>query len=287
MKLGMVGMGRMGGNMVERLRRAGHVVETYARTNPARTATSLIDLVGEAGAAACRLADDPCRRRRPSTPSTTCSSCSRTATSSSTAATRTSPTPSGAPRWPRRQGINFVDAGVSGGVWGLENGYCVMVGGKPEIVAQGRAALPRPGAEGRLRARRRERRRALHEDGPQRHRVRDDAVLRRGLRDHAGLGVRDRPAHRGEHLALRLGRAQLAARAARDRARRRIPAWPRSPATSRTPARAAGRFSPRSTRACRRRSSPAPCSPASPRARTSRSRPRSTRRSETSSAGTR
>src|SRR5450756_161341 len=45
MKLGMVGMGRMGGNMVERLRKAGHVVETYARTNPARTATSLIDLV--------------------------------------------------------------------------------------------------------------------------------------------------------------------------------------------------------------------------------------------------
>ena len=47
MKLGMVGMGRMGGNMVERLRRSGHEVETYARTNPARTATSLVDLVGK------------------------------------------------------------------------------------------------------------------------------------------------------------------------------------------------------------------------------------------------
>ena len=31
-------------------------------------------------------------------------------------------------------GIRFVDAGVSGGVWGLENGYCLMVGGTPEAV---------------------------------------------------------------------------------------------------------------------------------------------------------
>ncbi|HZC74653.1 MAG TPA: NADP-dependent phosphogluconate dehydrogenase, partial [Gaiellaceae bacterium] len=30
----------------------------------------------------------------------------------------------------------FVDAGVSGGVWGLKNGYCLMVGGDPEAVAQ-------------------------------------------------------------------------------------------------------------------------------------------------------
>ena len=47
MKLGMVGMGRMGGNMAERLRRAGHVVEAFARTNPERTATSLPDLVSK------------------------------------------------------------------------------------------------------------------------------------------------------------------------------------------------------------------------------------------------
>jgi 6-phosphogluconate dehydrogenase len=32
------------------------------------------------------------------------------------------------------QGIEFVDAGVSGGVWGLENGYGLMVGGRPEAV---------------------------------------------------------------------------------------------------------------------------------------------------------
>ena len=33
------------------------------------------------------------------------------------------------------KGIGFIDAGTSGGVWGLENGYCLMVGGSPEAVA--------------------------------------------------------------------------------------------------------------------------------------------------------
>jgi 6-phosphogluconate dehydrogenase len=32
------------------------------------------------------------------------------------------------------KGIDFIDAGVSGGVWGLKEGYCLMVGGKPEAV---------------------------------------------------------------------------------------------------------------------------------------------------------
>jgi 6-phosphogluconate dehydrogenase len=33
------------------------------------------------------------------------------------------------------KGVQFIDAGTSGGVWGLENGYCLMVGGSPEAVA--------------------------------------------------------------------------------------------------------------------------------------------------------
>jgi len=35
----------------------------------------------------------------------------------------------------RAREIHFVDAGTSGGIWGLENGYCLMVGGTPEAVA--------------------------------------------------------------------------------------------------------------------------------------------------------
>jgi 6-phosphogluconate dehydrogenase len=34
----------------------------------------------------------------------------------------------------REHGVNFVDAGVSGGIWGLRNGYCLMVGGDDEPV---------------------------------------------------------------------------------------------------------------------------------------------------------
>lgn len=34
------------------------------------------------------------------------------------------------------QGIHFIDAGVSGGIWGLENGYCLMVGGAGEAVVR-------------------------------------------------------------------------------------------------------------------------------------------------------
>jgi 6-phosphogluconate dehydrogenase len=35
----------------------------------------------------------------------------------------------------RERGVHFVDAGVSGGVWGLSEGFCLMVGGAPEAVA--------------------------------------------------------------------------------------------------------------------------------------------------------
>ena len=51
------------------------------------------------------------------------------ATSSSTAATRTSTTPCAAAQALASRGIEFIDAGTSGGIWGLENGYCLMVGG--------------------------------------------------------------------------------------------------------------------------------------------------------------
>jgi 6-phosphogluconate dehydrogenase len=59
----------------------------------------------------------------------------------------------------REKGLHYVDVGVSGGVWGLERGYCLMIGGEPEAVkpldpifqslAPGVAAAPRtPGATG-------------------------------------------------------------------------------------------------------------------------------------------
>jgi 6-phosphogluconate dehydrogenase len=36
----------------------------------------------------------------------------------------------------RERGLHYVDVGTSGGVWGLERGYCLMIGGEPEIVVR-------------------------------------------------------------------------------------------------------------------------------------------------------
>ena len=96
------------------------------------------------------------------------------------------------------QGIHYVDMGTSGGVWGLERGYCLMIGGEPEVVRRldpifatlapgAGTSRARPGAE-RAASTAEEgylhcgpaRRRALREDGPQRHRVRADGGVRRG-----------------------------------------------------------------------------------------------------------
>ena len=43
-------------------------------------------------------------------------------------------TMSGAPRSFKEQGLHYVDIGTSGGVFGLERGYCLMVGGDEEAV---------------------------------------------------------------------------------------------------------------------------------------------------------
>ncbi len=83
----------------------------------------------------------------------------------------------------KAKGLHYVDVGVSGGVWGLERGYCHMIGGENDVVAHldpifrslapGVEAAPRtPGAIGapcpgrvRLPALRPERRRAFRENG--------------------------------------------------------------------------------------------------------------------------
>ncbi len=101
-------------------------------------------------------------------------------------------------------GIHYVDVGTSGGVWGRERGYCLMIGGERDVVQRldpifARSppdsgddpadARPRERASGTARARlpalRPVRRRPLREDGAQRHRVRPDGRLRRGLQHPA------------------------------------------------------------------------------------------------------
>ena len=213
MQLGMVGLGRMGGNMTKRLERARPRREDLRPAgrvdgDDARGARDQLD-----APRAFWMMVPAGEDHRGDVPDS-CSARSSRATRSSTAATRTSATRSAATREAKEKGITFVDAGVSGGIWGLEVGYCLMVGGDDDAGRAGRAGLPRARARGRLRARRRVRRGPLHEDGPQRDRVRAHAGVRRGLRGDEGVRVRPRPARDRRHLAVRLGRPLVAARAA-------------------------------------------------------------------------
>ncbi|MGH3383060.1 MAG: phosphogluconate dehydrogenase (NAD(+)-dependent, decarboxylating) [Nocardioidaceae bacterium] len=135
MHLGLVGLGKMGGNMRERLRAAGLTVTGYDRNPEVSDVGSLAELVeqlptpkvvwvmvpaGDATRATVReLADllgegdvvvDGGNSRW------------------------TDDTEHGALL--ADQGVGFVDCGVSGGVWGLENGYALMCGGEAEQVAK-------------------------------------------------------------------------------------------------------------------------------------------------------
>ena len=135
MKLAMIGLGKMGANMSERLRRAGHDVVGYDRD----AAKAQVGSIAEAVTA---LEGEPRR-------------------------IAWSMVPSGAPtdavveelagllsrgdivvdggnsnfRDSQRhaallatRGIGFIDAGVSGGIWGLAEGYCIMAGGSPQDI---------------------------------------------------------------------------------------------------------------------------------------------------------
>jgi 6-phosphogluconate dehydrogenase len=167
MQLGMIGLGRMGANMVRRLLKGGHQCVVFDRSQEAvqelareraTGASSLADLVAKlakpravwlmvpAAAVDAAIADllphlerddvlidggnsyyvDDIRRAKELAP----------------------------------RGIHYVDVGTSGGVWGLDRGYCMMIGGEPAAVqrldpvfvtlAPGRGTIePTPGREGR------------------------------------------------------------------------------------------------------------------------------------------
>ncbi|MEX0875626.1 MAG: decarboxylating 6-phosphogluconate dehydrogenase [Actinomycetota bacterium] len=134
MKIGMVGLGRMGGNMAERLRRAGHEVVGYARTSPDADVHSLPDLV--AALEPPRIvwmmipAGDPSEEAIAALADLLSSSDIVVEGGNSNYRDSIRRGEALASR-----GIGFIDAGVSGGVWGLDNGYCLMVGGDAKYVA--------------------------------------------------------------------------------------------------------------------------------------------------------
>ncbi len=149
MKLGFVGLGKMGGNMVLRLLRGGHGVVAYARgadavreavSHGAVGASSLEDIVAKLDPPrvvwlmipAGKPVDDSIAalKLRLSRGDVVVDGGNSRFTESVRRAAELS-----------ASGIGFVDAGTSGGVWGLDNGYCLMVGGAPEHVRTVEPAL--------------------------------------------------------------------------------------------------------------------------------------------------
>jgi 6-phosphogluconate dehydrogenase len=131
-KLGMVGLGRMGGNMTERLREHGHEVATYARSGGG-TAGSLDELVREL---------EPTRVVWLMIPAgaPTEESVAQLLVLLNEGDVIVDGGNSNFRDSQRRaamaaeRGIKFIDAGVSGGIWGRELGYCLMVGGDRDAV---------------------------------------------------------------------------------------------------------------------------------------------------------
>ncbi|MFF1447985.1 phosphogluconate dehydrogenase (NAD(+)-dependent, decarboxylating) [Streptomyces sp. NPDC058274] len=135
MQLGLIGLGKMGGNMRERIRRAGHTVIGYDRNADLADVHSIGELVEKlesprvvwvmvpAGGPTQSVVDELGDLLEPGD----------------------TVVDGGNSRWTddekhaeelAAKGIGFVDAGVSGGVWGLKNGYALMVGGDAENIAK-------------------------------------------------------------------------------------------------------------------------------------------------------
>jgi 6-phosphogluconate dehydrogenase len=130
----MVGLGRMGGNMAERLERAGHEVRTYD-PNVESTAGSLEELAGQLEAPRAVWLMVP---SGDITESTIRSLVDVLDEGDSIVDGGNSYFRDSQRRYAvaRERGLHYVDVGTSGGIWGLEFGYCLMVGGDDEPVGR-------------------------------------------------------------------------------------------------------------------------------------------------------
>ncbi|HYT38052.1 MAG TPA: decarboxylating 6-phosphogluconate dehydrogenase [Acidimicrobiia bacterium] len=149
MKIGMVGLGRMGGNMAERLRRSGHEVVGFDRNPDIADVGTLKDLVEALPAPRVTWVMVPSGEPTRSTITELGEllSAGDLVVDGGNSNYRESIARSeelGA------KGIGFVDAGVSGGVWGLENGYGLMVGGADDHITLIRPVLEALAPEGGL-----------------------------------------------------------------------------------------------------------------------------------------
>ncbi len=160
MELGFVGLGRMGGNMVERLLREKHRVVAFNRTPD-----KVQDAVKKGAEGASSLQDLVSKLKAPRTVWVMVPSGEPTEGTIQQLSTLLSPgdlvVDGGNSKYTdsirraeflKAKKIHFMDAGTSGGIWGLKVGYCMMVGGDKEDFQRLEPALKTlaPNAEGYL-----------------------------------------------------------------------------------------------------------------------------------------
>ena len=156
MRIGMIGLGKMGANMTERLLKGGHDVVAYdlsadalkqAAGKGAETATTLAELAGKLTAPRAAWVMVPAGAPTNDTIEELAGLFSAGDVIVDGGNSNYKEAVDIAARL-EKSGIGFVDAGTSGGVWGLTEGYCLMVGGSNESVGVVEPALRTLAPEG-------------------------------------------------------------------------------------------------------------------------------------------
>ena len=192
MQLGMIGLGRMGGNIVRRLMKNGHTAVVYDKD-----AKAVAGLAGEGATGADTLEDFVAKLEKPRTAWVMLPAGKITEATIEALAKLMQPgdviIDGGNTFWQddvrrgaalKAKGLHYLDVGTSGGVWGIERGYCMMIGGDKAVVdrldpifktlapghrrhpAHAGARGPRPAHRAGLHSRRPVRRRTFRQDDP-------------------------------------------------------------------------------------------------------------------------
>ena len=141
MQLGMIGLGKMGGNMVTRLVQGGHKVVAFDRSpdavkaaeaSGAIGATSLEDLVSKLSKPAAIWIMVPAGAPTEDTVNALAKLLQPDDTIIDGGNSKYTDDARRAIALKDKK-INYMDAGTSGGIWGLKNGYCLMIGGEKSI----------------------------------------------------------------------------------------------------------------------------------------------------------
>ncbi|HEY7590020.1 MAG TPA: decarboxylating 6-phosphogluconate dehydrogenase [Candidatus Limnocylindrales bacterium] len=144
MRIGFIGLGRMGANMVRRLLRHGHEVVAYNRT-----AEKTREIAGEGADPAFTIEELVGKLKKPravwimvpagdATEAQIEELLEHLEKGDTIVDGGNTNFHDDQRRHPalKKKGIHYVDAGVSGGIWGLANGFCLMVGGEQEPVSR-------------------------------------------------------------------------------------------------------------------------------------------------------